>query len=146
LSSSSVRSTASTSTTSTLIQSPVERLNSSKVKSFDRPNTAIPLQPGGVGPGGLLTATLPVPRSHVASRGKTRISGLEKAIHRRSILRKPSFLEIEGGETDPESEPEMAEKRDSLLLNMKPPSANGSGKPGESFLDFARESLDTVRS
>jgi hypothetical protein len=55
-------------------------------------------------------------------------------------MRKPSFLEIDG-ETDPESEPEVAEKRDSLLLNMKPPS-----KTGESFLDFARESFDIVRS
>lgn len=154
LSSNSVRSTTSTSTTSTLVPSPVERLHYTKVKLVDRPNTVIttttPLQPSSLGTRSLPTSTPPAPRSIATSRGKVRTSGvLEKAIHRRSIMRKPSFLEIDG-ETDPESESEVAEKRDSLFLNMKPPSAttvaNGSSNTGESFLDFARESFDTVRS
>jgi hypothetical protein len=155
LSSNSVRSTASTSTTSTLVPAPVERLNYSKIKLLDRSNTVIttttPLQSSARGAGSLLTTTPPpATRSIAISRGKVRPSGvLEKAIHRRSIMRKPSFLEIDG-ETDPESEPEVTEKRDSLFLNMKPPSAttvaNGSGKTGESFLDLARESFDTIRS
>jgi hypothetical protein len=153
LSSNSVRSTASTSTTSTLVPSPVERLHYSKVKLLDRPNTLItttPLQPSSLGTRSLPTSSPPAPRSISTSRGKIRTSGvLEKAIHRRSIMRKPSFLEIDDGETDPESEAEVVEKRDSLFLNMNPPSAtvvNGSSKTGESFLDLARESLDTVRS
>jgi len=150
LSSNSVRSTASTSTTSTLVPSPIERLHYSKVKILDRSNTVIttttPLQPSSLGTRSLPTSTPPAPRSIATSRGKVRTSGvLEKAIHRRSIMRKPSFLEIDG-ETDPESEAEVAEKRDSLFLNMKPPSADGSSKTGESFLDLARESFDTVRS
>lgn len=135
----------STSTTSTLIQSPVEQPSSSKGKTLERPSTTIssPLQLDASGNGGSLIATRPVPRSHTTSRGKSRTSGLEMAIHRRSIMRKPSFLEIDG-ESDQDSEPEMVEKRDSLLLNMKPPSIDISSKTGESFLDFARESFDTV--
>jgi hypothetical protein len=53
---------------------------------------------------------------------------LEKTFHRRSIMRKPSFLDIDD-DTDKESDGE------------------GSGIPlNGSFLDLARESFDTVRS
>ncbi|KAH6916953.1 hypothetical protein BKA70DRAFT_1251006 [Coprinopsis sp. MPI-PUGE-AT-0042] len=53
---------------------------------------------------------------------------IEKGIHRRSIMRKPSFLDI-----DDESEDEDV---------SIPPGSD----IGDSFIDFARESFDTVRS
>ena len=52
-------------------------------------------------------------------------STIEKSIHRRSIMRKPSFLEIDDDDTDPDFD----------LL---------SGEPAtESFLDLARESFES---
>lgn len=53
---------------------------------------------------------------------------MEKIIHRRSIMRKPSFLDI-----DDESEDEVT---------AIPPGSD----IGDSFIDFARESFDTIRS
>ena len=78
----------------------------------------------------------------------------EKVIHRRSLLRKPSFLEIDDDDDDDEDgnlmengrddvvmlfdEPKGRERRDTDTTRAPPVSA--------SFLDFARESFDTVRS
>jgi hypothetical protein len=52
---------------------------------------------------------------------------VEKSLHRRSILRKPSFLDI-GDDSDQATESEV----DELVTG--------------SFLDLARESFDTIRS
>ena len=148
----SIRSTTSVATT---ITSSVGQLNSSKVR-LERPNTAItttsPLQPGAPGTGNLRPPLLSFSKSAGAqTRSKARPSGvLEKTIHRRSIMRKSSFLDIDG-EADPELE--VKEKRDSLFVAIKASagsvSSNGSiggSKTGESFLDFARESFDTIRT
>lgn len=59
---------------------------------------------------------------------RTKVS-VEKALLRRSIMRKPSFLEIDDDTDDKDTDEES------------------TGNPAEgSFLDFARESFDTVRS
>ena len=149
----SIRSTASMATT---ITSPGGRSNASKVKLQERPNTAItttsPLQPGAPGTGNLRPPLLSFSKSAGAqTRGKARPSGvLEKTIHRRSIMRKSSFLDIDG-DADPELE--VQEKRDSLFVAIKASAGsvgnNGSiagTKTGESFLDFARESFDTMQT
>ncbi|KAF8078851.1 hypothetical protein FPV67DRAFT_1775958 [Lyophyllum atratum] len=54
---------------------------------------------------------------------------VEKALHRRSIMRKPSFLDIDDDTDDKDTDVDSSET---------PPSG--------SFLDLARESFDTVRS
>jgi len=56
---------------------------------------------------------------------------MEKGIHRRSLLRKPSFLEI-----DDDSDRGGDERKSVLRLD---------NDNEDSFLDFARESFDTVR-
>ena len=154
-----LRSTNSARSTSTFTTTnSTERLNPLNAKVSERPNaTKGPsLQPTTSS----TTTSLRTPSSSVrkqagVSRTKTRGSGgggvtLEKAIHRSSIMRKPSFLEI-----DVESEHEAREKRDSLFLSMKASTAAGSAstapngskaETGESFLDLARESFDTIRS
>ncbi|TFK30872.1 hypothetical protein FA15DRAFT_751864 [Coprinopsis marcescibilis] len=58
------------------------------------------------------------------------LSTIEKAMHRRSIMKKPSFLEIDD-ESDPDTDYDPV--ADNNII-------------GDSFLDFARESFDTVRS
>ena len=68
---------------------------------------------------------LPPPARKGLMRSNTSV---EKMIHRRSIMRKPSFLEIDD-DTDKDTDVEMT-------------GASVSG----SFLDLARESFDTVRS
>ncbi|PPQ67124.1 hypothetical protein CVT25_005725 [Psilocybe cyanescens] len=68
------------------------------------------------------------PSAKSAKAGSMRISTVEKAMHRKSIMRKASFLEIDD-ETDQETEPERVDER-----------INGS------FLDLARESFDSTRS
>ncbi|KAG5644616.1 hypothetical protein DXG03_008094 [Asterophora parasitica] len=84
-----------------------------------RPSTAIPVseEPSTL-------ASLPIPPRKF---DRPKIS-VEKALHRRSIMRKPSFLDIDD-DTD---------GRDTDLESLGPPSG--------SFLDLARESFDTVRS
>lgn len=70
-------------------------------------------------------ASLPPPPVRRSVRAKISV---EKALHRRSIMRKPSFLDIDD-DTDGDSDME------------------GRGEPlNGSFLDLARESFDTVRS
>ncbi|KAG6817744.1 hypothetical protein H0H87_004535 [Tephrocybe sp. NHM501043] len=54
---------------------------------------------------------------------------VEKLLHRRSIMRKPSFLEISDDESD----------NDTDMGSLEEP-------PSGSFLDLARESFDTTRS
>ncbi|KAH9486532.1 hypothetical protein JR316_0000597 [Psilocybe cubensis] len=60
--------------------------------------------------------------------GSARTSTVEKAMHRRSIMRKASFLDIDD-DTDQETEPEHVDEQ----INS-------------SFLDLARESFDSTRT
>lgn len=138
-----LRSTNSAGSTSILTTT-----NFTDAKISERPNTTKgpSLQP--TTSSSLRTPSSSVRKQARVSRSKTRGSGvgvtLEKAIHRSAIMRKPSFLEIEV-----ESE---LEKRDSMFMSMKASTAGGSastapnGETGESFLDLARESFDTIRS
>lgn len=79
----------------------------------------------------------------------------EKAIHRRSLLRKPSFLEID--DDDDEEDANLIEngKDDVIMLFDGPKRTSGQREAvtdnrvlfdSTSFLDLARESFDTVRS
>lgn len=68
-------------------------------------------------------ALLPPPRRHLRPK-----LSVEKILHRRSVMRKPSFLEIDD-DSDQESDIESTGE----ILNS-------------SFLDLARESFDTVRT
>lgn len=70
----------------------------------------------------------PPPRKHV--RRPTGERPIEKAMHRRSIMRKPSFLDI-GGEGSSDED------------NTDLPDVDGNSG---SFLDFARESFDSTRT
>ncbi|RDB29190.1 hypothetical protein Hypma_015770 [Hypsizygus marmoreus] len=73
-----------------------------------------------------IATPLPPPPVRKSIRAKVSV---EKALHRRSIMRKPSFLEIDDDTDDRDTDVESI------------------GEPlGGSFLDLARESFDTVRS
>ncbi|KAH8835483.1 hypothetical protein DL96DRAFT_1574432 [Flagelloscypha sp. PMI_526] len=76
----------------------------------------------------------PPPPSARTNRGPP--SSMEKALHRRSIMRKPSFLEID--DTDVDDDESDAEVLTSKMKSAVQPISS-------SFLDLARESFDTVR-
>ncbi|EAU92766.2 hypothetical protein CC1G_01811 [Coprinopsis cinerea okayama7 len=68
------------------------------------------------------------------------VTSIEKALHRRSIMKKPSFLEIDDDSSEEEEDDQVVPPVP--ILNR---TVVGSAV-GDSFLDFARESFDTVRS
>ncbi|KAF9527709.1 hypothetical protein CPB83DRAFT_907317 [Crepidotus variabilis] len=168
----STTSTRSNSSTKTIERSyHAPQSNSPRLAFVDRPSAVSSPNVSPLIPAAIPAAVMRAPSIGIRkSKGSLR-SGrpkpsvvLEKTIHRRSIMRKPSFLEIDG-DTDAESDSDvLVEKRDSLFIGLKgsispilpgptgmASSGHGHGavgatRTGESFLDFARESFDTLRT
>lgn len=74
-------------------------------------------------------------------------SSIEKALHRRSIMRKPSFLEIDDTDIEDdgsEDDDDLQELGSATHVRQFQQRIN-DGTVSSSFLDLARESFDTIR-